>query len=320
MNVRFGFAEGSASHTATMQIDLVQLRTFVVAAEELHLTRAAERLHVSLSAASAHVKAVEECLGSPLFVRTHRRLELTRAGQLLLERAKDLLAEAAQFSSYARELRGRLEGHLVIGASSESASTGLGRLAGLMRQAHPLISVDLRVRHSASSRQALKSGELDLSLLLGRPIDPEFAYHQVDAITFRIAGPASWRGRIETASWAELASMPWITTTEPNMAYSVLLRELFEPRGLELNSVARFDNAALGRAMLEAEVGLMLMREEHLRPGLDLGTMAVSPLVAAEIPLLLAHLSSRSLDPLIVACHELSTTVWPKIRPCPVQV
>jgi DNA-binding transcriptional LysR family regulator len=302
-----------------MQIDLVQLRTFVVVAEELHLTRAAERLHVSLSAASAHVKVVEENLGTALFIRTHRRLELTRAGQILVERAKHLLSEAAQFTSYARELRGRLEGHLVIGASSESTTTGLGRVVGLLRQTHPLISVDLRVRHSASSRQALKTGELDLSLLLGRPVDPEFAYLQVGTVTFRVAGPASWRNQIESATWAELASMPWITTTDPNMAYSVLLRELFEPRGLELNTVARFDNAALGRAMLEAEVGLMLMREEHLRPGLDLGTMAVSPLVTAKIPLLLAHLASRSLDPLIVAFHEISAMVWLDIQSCPAQ-
>jgi DNA-binding transcriptional LysR family regulator len=298
-----------------MQIDLVQLHTFVVAAEELHLTRAAERLHISLSAASAHVKAVEETLGSALFVRTRRRLELTQAGEMLLERAKQLLAQAAQFSSYARELRGQLEGQLTIGASSESASTGLGQVVGRLRRSHPLITVDLRVRHSSSSRQALKTGELDISMLLARSIDPEFAYQRVGTVNFRVAGPASWREQIESAGWAELAAMPWITTTEPNMAYSVLLRELFQPHGLELNAVARFDNAALGRAMLEAGVGLMLMRDEHVRQGLEQGSLAVSPIAIAEIPLMMAHLASRSLDPLIVAFLQIAREVWPQMRP-----
>ena len=87
-----------------MLIDLVQLRTFVAVAEEQHLTRAAERLHVSQSAASAHVRAVEDNLGSQLFIRTNRRLELTRAGQLLLQKAKNLLNEEALFMSFAREL------------------------------------------------------------------------------------------------------------------------------------------------------------------------------------------------------------------------
>jgi hypothetical protein len=49
--------------------------------------------------------------------------------------------------------------------------------------------------------------------------------------------------------------------------------------------------------MLDAEVGLMLMRDDHVRQGLEHGTVAVSPLAQAEIPLLLAHLASRSLDP-----------------------
>jgi DNA-binding transcriptional LysR family regulator len=298
-----------------MQIDLVQLRTFVVAAEELHLTRAAERLHISLSAASAHVKSVEETLGSALFVRTRRRLELTRAGEMLLDRAKQLLAQAAQFSSYARELRGQLEGTLTIGASSESASTGLGQVVGHLRRSHPLISIDLRVRHSSSSRQALKTGELDLTLLLARSIDPDFAYQRIGTVSFRVAGPSAWRDRIEAADWGQLAAMPWITTTEPHMAYSVLLRELFEPRGLELNAVAHFDNAALGRAMLEAGVGLMLVRDEHVRQGLELGSLAVSPIAIAEIPLLLAHLTSRSLDPLIVAFMDVARTVWPQMKP-----
>jgi DNA-binding transcriptional LysR family regulator len=202
----------------------------------------------------------------------------------------------------------------VIGASSESASTRLGRVTGHLRNSHPLISVDLRVRHSASARQALKTGELDLSLLLSRPIDPDFAYHQIGVVTFRVAGPAAWRNQNESAGWADLAAMPWITTAEPNMAYSLLLRELFGPHGLELNTVARFDNAALGRAMLEAEVGLMLMRDEHVRQGLEQGTVAVSPMAQAEIPLLLAHLASRSLDPLITAFQEAAAGVWPDMK------
>ena len=72
-----------------MPVDLLRLRTFVAVAEEQHLTRAAERLNVSQSAASAHVRAVEASLGSQLLICTNRRLELTRAGQLLLQKAKN---------------------------------------------------------------------------------------------------------------------------------------------------------------------------------------------------------------------------------------
>jgi DNA-binding transcriptional LysR family regulator len=67
--------------------------------------------------------------------------------------------------------------------------------------------------------------------------------------------------------------------------------------------------------MLEAGVGLMLMRDEHVRQGLEQGSLAVSPIAIAEIPLMMAHLASRSLDPLIVAFLQIAREVWPQMRP-----
>src|SRR4051812_14621161 len=134
-----------------MLIDLVQLRTFVAVAEEQHLTRAAERLHVSQSAASAHVRAVEEALGTELFIRTNRNLELTHAGRLLLVRAKQLLNDAAQFTSFAREIQGQAQGNLVIGSSSDPTASRIGAIVSLLRQQHPLVSVDLRALPSSGT-------------------------------------------------------------------------------------------------------------------------------------------------------------------------
>ncbi len=144
-------------------IDLVQLRTFVAVAEQKHLTRAAEWLHISQSAASAHVRAVEESLDLQLFVRTNRSLELTRTGELLLAKAKALLEESTVFASFAREMRGKTEGALVVATSSEPGYSRIGEIVAVLRGLHPLISVDLRARHSAGARQGLKTGELDLA-------------------------------------------------------------------------------------------------------------------------------------------------------------
>jgi DNA-binding transcriptional LysR family regulator len=297
-----------------LMIDLVQLRTFVAVAEEKHLTRAAERLHISQSAASAQVRAVEESLDTQLFVRTNRSLEPTRACQLLLVKAKILLNEAALFTSFAREIRGKTEGHLVVASSSEPASSRIGEIVGALRLRHPLISVDLRARPSSGTRQGLKTGELDIGLLLGRPVDAGFTYYELTTVPFRVAGPAAWKEQIESANWAELASLPWIAPTDSSMAYSAMLAQLFDERGLELNTVVRFDNAALGRAMLEAGVGLMLMREEHVNHGLEQGLLAVSPIAHAQFPLFMAHMASRRNDPLIRAFLEATTDVWPDLR------
>jgi DNA-binding transcriptional LysR family regulator len=298
-------------------IDLVQLRTFVAVAEELHLTRAAERLHISQSAASAHVRAVEERLNAQLFVRTSRNLELTRAGQLLMQKAKVLLNEAALFTSYARELHGKIVGHILIGSSSDPATSRIGRIVAALRERHPLVSVDLRTCPSSGIRQGLKTGELDVGFLLGSAVDANFSYYEIKNVLFRVVGPVAWKQQIEEADWTALARLPWITSTDSSMAYTAMLKHLFEERGLEPNTVATFDNAILGRSMLEAGVGLMLMREEHAKQSLARGTLAASAIARAEMPIYMVHLTSRRNDPLICAILQATTDVWPELRTTP---
>ena len=70
------------------------LRSFVVLAEEQHFGRAAARLHVAQPALSQQLKALEREVGARLLDRSTRRVDLTEAGRLLLERAQEVLAAA----------------------------------------------------------------------------------------------------------------------------------------------------------------------------------------------------------------------------------
>jgi DNA-binding transcriptional LysR family regulator len=73
-------------------LDIRSLRYFVTVAEELHFTRAAERLFIAQQALSREIRELERRLGTPLFVRTTRRVTLTPEGERLLARARDLVA------------------------------------------------------------------------------------------------------------------------------------------------------------------------------------------------------------------------------------
>ena len=75
-----------------VDLDIRTLRSFVAVAEELHFTRAAARLFVAQQALSRDIARLEGRLGTPLLVRTTRRVTLTPEGQRLLERARTLVA------------------------------------------------------------------------------------------------------------------------------------------------------------------------------------------------------------------------------------
>ena len=65
-------------------MELKQLRYFVTVAEELHFSRAAARLHLAQSALSAQIRRLEQEVGGPLLLRSTRQVELTPAGEALM--------------------------------------------------------------------------------------------------------------------------------------------------------------------------------------------------------------------------------------------
>ena len=98
-------------------MELRHLRYFVAVAEELSFTRAAKRLGINQPPLSAQIRQLEEELGAPLFRRQTRGVELTDAGNLMLEEARIILRQVERAKTgVARRARGET-GRINVGFS-----------------------------------------------------------------------------------------------------------------------------------------------------------------------------------------------------------
>ena len=133
-------------------MELRQLRYLVALADERHLTRAAAREHVAQPALSQQVRRLEAELGLALVERTTRRVALTAAGEVLVARARRVLAELEAADAELSELAGIRAGRVTIGAVSTMGPVDLSLLLATFSARHP--GVELAVREGASEELA----------------------------------------------------------------------------------------------------------------------------------------------------------------------
>lgn len=124
-------------------MELRQIRYFLALAEECHFGRAAARLHVAQPALSQQIKQLERELGTVLFHRSTRHVELTEAGRHLTGYARTLLAEEERARVHMAELAGGRAGRVSVGFIGTATYDVLPHVARTVRARLPGISMEL---------------------------------------------------------------------------------------------------------------------------------------------------------------------------------
>ncbi|WCM53519.1 LysR substrate-binding domain-containing protein [Pseudomonas sp. WJP1] len=174
-------------------MDLRHLRYFLAVAEEGHFGRAAQRLHIVQSALSMQIRALEEELGGPLFLRTSRRVELTEAGVLLRDEAQRTLDQAAHAQRVVqRSLRGEM-GTVRIGFAGNAVFSGrLMADVRAFRAAYPDAEVILRELAPQLQVEAIQNGQLDLGYAPshgGQALDSDLLFERIGTWPLVLALP-----------------------------------------------------------------------------------------------------------------------------------
>lgn len=146
-------------------VELSQLRYLVALADERHFTRAAAREHIAQPALSQQIRRLEDEVGLALVERTTRRVSITRAGDVLVARARRILAELEAADYELQALRGLQTGHVSVGAMHTMGPVDLSLVLAVYRQHHPAVELTVREQSSEELAEMLRVDELDLAFL-----------------------------------------------------------------------------------------------------------------------------------------------------------
>jgi len=161
-----------------MNIETRQLRYFVTVAEELHFGRAAARLHMTQPPLSQAIAALEDGLGTALFLRNRRTVALTPAGSALLPEARRILLEAALLPDLARRAASGETGRLALAFITSADYSVLPPFLRRYSERYPGVQLSLQEATSDVQVDEQLRGRIDAGLLI--PPLPERARAALD--------------------------------------------------------------------------------------------------------------------------------------------
>jgi DNA-binding transcriptional LysR family regulator len=259
-------------------MELRHLRYFLAVAEERHFGRAADRLHMAQPPLSQQIRRLEAELGVELFHRTTRRVELSAAGELLLERARGILDAVDVATEDCRRAAAGEVGRLSVGFTGSTTYALLPSVATALREQLPGVELQLHGEMITPAQvEALLAGTIDLGLLR-----PPVRAHELTVEVIRTEPliavlPARHPlAEHETVDVGELAD-------EPFVAYSPAVRSVllgaveeacaahgFQPRitmpVTETSTLVSFVAAGVGVSLVPASVGGMSVAGAVYRP------------------------------------------------------
>jgi LysR family transcriptional activator of glutamate synthase operon len=240
-----------------LSMDLRQLRYLDAVARARSFTAAALDLHVAQSALSQQVAKLERELGVELLRRTTRRVEVTEAGELVLQRGRRALAEADAIRADLDALRGLVRGRLRVGGVPPVSGLHPAALIADFGRRFPGVDITIREEVAAQLLAELADGRLDLVLALIDPkeLPPTLTGRRLlDEELVLITAPGHRLAQRKRVPHAALAGEPLVAYGSGSALRAELERLVPEPR-----VIAEANELATLRELVALGLGVTLM-------------------------------------------------------------
>jgi LysR family transcriptional regulator, regulator for metE and metH len=268
---------------AFMDMDVRHLEMVAAVAASGSVTKAASTLHLTQSAVSHQLRALEQRLGTPLFLRLGKRMVITPAGERVLATARKVLEELAAAEVDVRRLATDRASVLRVCTQCNTGYHWLPPLIDVFRRKHPAVEVSIAVECTIRPVEALLEGRLDLAIVT-QPVHNEHVrvrplFADEHAAIVAPDHPFASRPFVRAEDFADERLLLYSGSADDSFTIQKILR----PAGVE---PARLSFVMLTEAILEmvkARLGISVMQTWAIEPALRAGEVRAVPITAGGI-------------------------------------
>jgi DNA-binding transcriptional LysR family regulator len=258
-----------------------RLQVFYAVGKVLSFTKAAEALHMTQPAVTFQVRQLEDHFKARLFDRTHNRISMTEAGQVVFGYAERIFELYDELEHAVGELTGDVSGHLVMGASTTLAEYVLPSLLGEFSRNFPDVTISLKVGNTDAVVAMVEDNSIDLGIVeapvISGNLDVEVC--QQDELVVIVAPDHELAGN-QAVSPGQLVDRIFVSREAGSGTRGVFHTYLAD-QGIEidtLNSTLDLASPEAVKGAVEAGMGLSVVSRAIVGKELRLGTLKAIPL------------------------------------------
>ena len=257
-------------------MDLWQLRIFCKVVELKGFSRAGQAVHLSQPTISSHIKDLENHFGCQLIDRCGKEAIPTKAGELLYDYARRMIALRDEIETAMAEFHGKIKGRLVIGGSTIPGGYILPRLIGVFTNKHPEVTVSLIIGDSKKIIEDTISGALELGIVGAESSDKKIMQEKLINDEMRLIVPARHKwAKAKRVKLEMLFAEPFILREQGSGTLQTITLSLTE-KGYstqDLNIIAEMGSTASVIQGIKGNVGISILSTIAVAEELQAGTL-----------------------------------------------
>ncbi len=298
-----------------INFDLHQLQAFIAVAERGSFRAAAEHIHLSPPALSRRIEKLESIIGTKLFNRTTRDVELTSLGRIFLDRARSAVDDLESAMLGISDIAATRSGRVTVACVPSAALYFLPQVISSFSLKYPALRIRVIDESMNQTLQSVLSGESDFGIGFMSTLMPEIHFEDIHNDPFVIAmrrdHPLATR---KSVSWSAIANERLISVARSS-GNRQLLDDVLAKAGIQPHFAFEVSHIGTLLGMVEAGLGLAAVPRMALpaNHGVVIGLPLKTPTISRSLGLLTRQ--GVALRPAAAMFHEHLSTALRRRRP-----